>query len=393
MTSFAYEAARTDGGVVRGSVDAESQPDAAALLSARGLFPIVVEVRPERSNIFVQRPSARALATVFQSLAALVEAGIPMHKALHATQALARGTLAEALQRVEACVRDGSSLGAALAIEGTFSGVAVGLVRAGERGVGLAAGLAQAARQLDRDAQAAARIKSALAYPLLLTVVGTASVALIMFFVVPRFAALLADMGQTLPTATRILLAISQLVRSYGVAVGVVGAVFVVAAARLAVARRAAWHAWLLESPVIGPLRHTLATARVARALGALLSTGTPALAALETAQEAAGDAAVAARLGAARLRVAQGAGLTAALENARALTPRALQLAAIGEGSGKLPDLLGRAADIEEQRAEQQLKMLVACIEPALIFLFATVVAFVAAALLQAVYSLRPGL
>ena len=391
--TFAYEAARTDGALVRGHLDAGSQAEAAALLSARGLFPIAVTAPSRQTNSFRQ-PSSRSLATVFQSLSALTESGVPLHKALHVTGGLAKGKLADAFQRMEARVRNGSSLAAALADEGDlFPAVAIGLVRAGERGVGLDTALLQTARELERKAETAARIRATLAYPLLLILVGSASIGLIAFFVVPRFATLLGDLGQSLPPTTRILLAFSSLMRRYGVVIGAIVVAGLVAGFKAIGERRVAWHGWLLDLPIVGPIRHALATGRAARALGALLSTGTPALTALSIAHEASGDAAVAERLQAARERVAQGTGITAALEHARALTSGALELAAIGESSGKLPSMLAKAADLEEQRAEQQLKTLVAFAEPALILVFAAVVAFVAAALLQAVYSLRPGL
>jgi type II secretory pathway component PulF len=110
-------------------------------------------------------------------------------------------------------------------------------------------------------------------------------------------------------------------------------------------------------------------------------------------ARTAAGDEAVAARIARARERVAEGAGLSAALTAAEALTPAALQLAAIGDAAGRLPDLLERAAHLEDALADRRVRTLVALLEPALILAFAAVVAFVAAALLQAMYSLRPGL
>jgi type II secretory pathway component PulF len=147
----------------------------------------------------------------------------------------------------------------------------------------------------------------------------------------------------------------------------------------------------LLRFPIIGSLRLAIASARASRTLGALLGTGTPALAALEIAREAAGDAAVATRIAAARGRVAEGQGLTAALESTGALTANAIQLAAIGEGSGRLPALLAKAAELDDREAERRLKALVSLLEPGLILVFAGLVAFVAAALLQAVYALRP--
>jgi general secretion pathway protein F len=88
---------------------------------------------------------------------------------------------------------------------------------------------------------------------------------------------------------------------------------------------------------------------------------------------------------------VAEGQGLTAALEATRAVTATAVQLAAIGESSSRLPVLLAKAADLEEQAAERRLHALAGFLEPALIVAFAGLVAFVAAALLQAVYALRP--
>ena len=394
MTAFRYEAARSDGGLVRGLLEATSEPAAAAVLSARGLYPILVESSPlpdTRYPFGFGRPSRRSQATVFQSLAAFVEAGVPLERALLATQRVASASLREGLGRVAQRVREGSSLGAALAAQGVFSAVTIGLVRSGERGVGLGASLAQAAAQLEREAETDARVRAALTYPTLLAVVGSGAIALIVLFVIPRFAALLSDLGQTLPTATRVLLALSAGARTYGLVLGAVGVALVAIAARAMGEHRAAWHAWLLRLPVVGALRLALASARASRTLGALLGSGTPALAALEIAREAAGDAAVATRIAAARSRVAEGQGLTAALEATSALTSSALQLAAIGEGSGRLPTLLAKAAELDDAEAERRLKTLVSLLEPGMILLFAGLVAFVAAALLQAVYALRP--
>jgi type II secretory pathway component PulF len=91
------------------------------------------------------------------------------------------------------------------------------------------------------------------------------------------------------------------------------------------------------------------------------------------------------------RDRVAEGAALSAGLAATGAVTPLAQQLAAIGEGSGRLPALLAKAAELEEQSAERRLRTLVGLLEPALILLFAALVAFVAVALLQGIYSVRP--
>jgi general secretion pathway protein F len=393
MTVFRYTAARPDGGAVSGRLDAPSRHAAAALLSARGLFPVSVELFPERATWWPPKPSVRARALVLHGLATLVDAGLPLERALQATEDMTPGRLRDALSRTRTRVREGASLGTAMSGEpAAFSGVTVGLVRAGERGVGLAPALLQAAAQVEREADSLSRVRTALAYPLLLAVAGTVSVAVIVLFVVPRFAAILGDLGEALPTATRLLIGFSDVVRRNGLLLvpTIIGASLL---ARFELARHErAWHEWILALPVIGPLRHALATARVSRTLSALLETGTPVLSALGIAEAAAGDVAVAGRLRAAQDRVAEGAGLAPALTATRALTSAALQLAGVGEQAGRLPLVLAKAADLEEQRAERQLRVLVGLLEPALIVAFAGMVAFVAAALLQAVYSVRPG-
>jgi len=237
-------------------------------------------------------------------------------------------------------------------------------------------------------------VRQALAYPLLLAFAGTVSVLVIGTVVVPRFASLLGDLGQELPLATRLLLVGSTFLSRFWMPLIALGAIAVwAAAAWLRRPRgRLRLDEALLSFPAVGELRHALATARLARALGGMLRTGLPLLPALDAAREAAGDEAVAARLARSRKRVAGGAPLTASLEREAAVSQGALQLLAVGESSGQLGEMALRAGDLAAQEAERGLKTLVTILEPALIIAFGGLVAFVAAALLQAVYSLRPG-
>ena len=212
--------------------------------------------------------------------------------------------------------------------------------------------------------------------------------------IVPRFAELLGDLGQDLPPATRVLLTGSTLLSRYWFLLvpalaGVVALTF--ETLRRPACRRRIEEA-LLVVPIVGPVRLALATSRMARALGAMLAAGMPLIAALDAAREAAGDLAVGNRLARARERVTQGAPLTGSLEREAALAPSALQLFQVGESSGRLGDMARRAGDLAAQEAERGLKTLVTLVEPALIVAFGGLVAFVAAALLQAVYSIRPG-
>jgi type II secretory pathway component PulF len=393
MTPFRYRAARADGGIVEGLVDAGSASDASATVTERGLFPLTVT--PAAAAELSRRPASRRdLAIVFQGIAALVSAGVPLERAVGASEALARGALRDTLAAAGARLREGEAFAAALgAAHGVVPGIVVGMLRAGERGSQLPLALAQVATHLEQEAELVARVRQALAYPLLLAVVGVASIFVIGTVIVPRFAELLGDLGQELPPATRILLMGSSLLSHYWfllvpAVAGVVG--LGIEVVRRPASRRQIEEA-LLAAPLVGPVRLALATARIARALGGMLAAGMPLLASLDAAAEAAGDGAAAARLTRARERVAAGAPLTASLEQEAALAPSALQLVQVGESSGRLADMARRAGDLAAQEAERGLKTLVTLVEPALIVAFGGLVAFVAAALLQAVYSIRP--
>src|SRR5439155_5943643 len=181
----------------------------------------------------------------------------------------------------------------------------------------LASALEQVATHVEQEAELVARVRQALAYPMLLAVAGTASVLVIGTLIVPRFAELLSNLGQDLPVATQLLIAGSGLLSRFWYLL--LPLVLATAWAVLDVLKRPANRKHvdeiLITVPVLGVVRHALATSRVARALGAMLRVGMPLLAALEAARDAAGDAAVADRLARTSERVAQGSPLGGALE------------------------------------------------------------------------------
>lgn len=393
MTGYRFRAARPDGGLVGGIVNADDASQAGAVLAERGLYPIAL-ARVEAAE---RRPAAsrRDLAIAFRGIAALVAAGVPLAGAVAATEPLAAKGLRDTLNAARRALGEGRTFAEALAAgPGAVPGVVLGILRAGERGSQLARALDAVASHLEQEADLVARVRQVLAYPLVLAVAGTASILVIATTVVPGFAALLTDLGQDLPLATGMMLGGSAVLSRFWLlgVLCVVGAVWGTARAWRNPTVRERVHAAALATPLVGPLRLSLASARVSRALGGMLSAGMPLLSALEAAGDAAGDLAVARRLRRAREDVAQGTPLAAALEREVALSPSALQLVAVGELSGRLGDMTQRAGDLAAQDAERGLRTLVTLLEPVLILAFGGLIAFVAVALLQAVYSLRPG-
>jgi general secretion pathway protein F len=267
------------------------------------------------------------------------------------------------------------------------------MVHAGEAGSGLARAVRRAADLMEETASTRGAVRAALAYPCILAVAGTVSVAILVGIVLPRFGAILTDMGQALPPTTRFVLAASSVARAALLPAGI-ASILIVAAWRAWTgtdAGAARWHELLLGVPMVGSIRFSAATARVCGALAALLESGVPLSVALTHAAKASGDAAISARLTRARKAVIAGARLSTAFLAERALTTVATRLVRAGEETGSLARMVAHAARLEGDRATERVRVAVRLLEPGLILAFGGLVALVAAALLQAIYSVRP--
>lgn len=389
---FAYRAARADGVTETGELTAESADAARTALSGRGLWPI--SIRAQRGHSTLRRLTPADLALGLRVMATLLESGLPIGKALAAMPDLAPPTWAAALPEVEREVREGSSLAAALERSPVeVPPVVIGMIRAGEAGSGLASAVRHAAVLMEDAAAIRSAIRGALAYPVVLAVAGTASVAVLVGVVIPRFAAILGDLGQTLPSSTRFVLYASTVVRA-GTLPSLLGAIIVWSVWRGWVqtpqgAQR--WASVMLAAPLVGSIRRSAATARACAALAALLDSGVPLAFALTHGAKASGDAAVSSRMLEARNAVIAGSRLSTALVAQSAVTDVAARLIKAGEESGALASMLSHAARLESERASDRVRAGVRLLEPLLILVFGAVVALVAAALLQAIYSVRP--
>lgn len=392
-TAYAYRAARADGAIELGVLDAESREDAASALSARGLFPMEIRLASETASRRRQLP-ARDLALGLRVLATLLESGLPITRALSALKELAPASWKLALPTITRAVTEGQSLAAALAAAPMeFPPVVVGIIQAGEGGSGVALAVRRAAELTEQVAATRAAIMAALAYPCVLAGAGTASIALLVGVVLPRFAAILADLGQELPTSTRVVLETAAIAR-----VSALPLIFLFIVATIAfrgwtatTRGREHWHEFLLSLPLIGAVRLSFGTARASAALSALLESGVLISSALVQASRACGDAALSERLLAARESVIHGQGIARSLAAECAMTSTAVQLVGTGEESGRLASMLGHASILERERAERALQGGVRLLEPTMILAFGGLVGLVAAALLQAIYSVRP--
>lgn len=391
--SYRYRAARADGSLELGVLAASSRESAKGLLSGRGLFPVdVVEQAAEESR--KKRIAAADLALGLRVLGDLLESGLPISRALAALDDLAPASWAPILPAVREQIRDGKSLATALALAPVqIPSLVIGIIQAGEAGSGLAVAVRRSADLMEETAATRAALRNALAYPIVLASAGAGSIALLVGVVLPKFARILADLGQALPPTTHLVLGVASLLRAAAVPAVIAGTVVAVVWYRWVSTEqgRRAWDTFLIGLPALGTVRRASATSRAMAALAALLEGGVPIAPAMHHAAAAAGDAAIAARLLAARDSVLHGGRVSRALTEHDAATPTVTRLARAGEESGRLASMLAHAAKIERERASQAVKSAVRLIEPGMILIFGGIVALVAASLLQAIYSVRP--
>lgn len=398
MPRFAYEALAGSGRTVQGVEEAATAREAERALRDRGLRPVDLDAGgdavPGERGRTGRRGRSEDLTEAVRCLATLLDAGFPLDQALGtAADLAARDDVGDAVERVRGRVRSGDPLSDALAAEDDLlPALAVGMTRAGERGGDLAGALGRLADHLEREARLRHRVVSALVYPAMMAVVGGAALAVLVLYVLPKFVGLLEEAGAALPRSTAFLLGAVDVLGRWWLPLTL--ALLLVGGAAAAWVRtdrgRALLSAAALRAPVVGPLRRRIVAVRLGRSLSRLLEAGLPVVPALQASAASLGDPAAAAEIEAARRRVRTGRSLADALASGRALPPLFLRMTALGEEGGRLPELLGRAADTAEEQLERRLERLVRLVEPALVVLFGLAVGFVALSLLQAVYGVR---
>lgn len=389
---FRYRAATPDGHVVEGVMQAQSREMALDGLRRQQLYPVRIDEAPTRTTPAVRRLGRRAAVVLWtRNAATLLGAGVPLDRALAFTaQHAGHDGLAAALREVRGVVHSGATLAEALAKQPRyFDPLFVAMVSAGEASGALDMVFAQLSQQLEESAELASQMRSTLLYPALMSVVAGVGVGVLLGFVIPRFASVLADMGGTLPWSTRLLLGVSHTVTAWWWLWLALGAAAAAAVPRLLSrpATRLRWHAARLAWPYIGDIERKYSTARVARTLGLLLKSGVPALPALKIARTSATNLVIRQSLDRAASALAEGSALAPALGGA--LPPLAVQMMAVGEESGRLDELCIRVADSYDGEVRRAMRTAVTLIEPALILIFGTLVGFIALAMLQAIYGI----
>jgi general secretion pathway protein F len=233
---------------------------------------------------------------------------------------------------------------------------------------------------------------TAFIYPALVTVVALLVVGGLLVYVVPQVTRVFVNLGQTLPLATRILIALSDFARASGLATfgGLAGALVVARLLLRDAGRRARWHGWLLRLPLVGRLIRGVNAARFADTLGILTAAGVPLLSSLQSAAAVLTNLPMRAAVEEALRRVREGSALAPALGAAKLFPPLVIHLIASGEATGRLDTMLARAAEAQSRELENWVRRLTALLEPVLIILMGLIVLFVVVAILLPIFDMN---
>jgi len=391
MPSFRYQAADAVGKTETGLIDADSPRGARAQLRARGLLPLQVEMVASRGSgrgaWFAPRLNDTELAWATRQLASLLAARLPLDAALGATADQAeRKHVAEVLSAVRADVRAGHRLADALATRPRdFPDIYRALVAAGEESGDLAHVMEKLADYIEERNALQSKVLTAFIYPAIVSLVSVAIVVFLLGYVVPQVVSAFSQAQQELPMLTRIMLGLSGFVRDWGwatLAVLVVLGLIWRAMLRNP-ATRLGWHARILKMPLAGRFSLGMNAARFASTLAILTGSGVPLLRALEAARQTLSNDKLRADVGDATSRVREGSSLAQALQVQKSFPPLLIHLAASGEKTGTLPELLERAAQTLSRELERRAMALTALLEPVLILVMGGFVLLIVLAVL----------
>lgn len=390
MEAFQYKALDAAGRMVSGVMQADTPRQARSQIRAQGLLPAEVDpvhARQRARQLWARGISAAELSLVTRQLATLLESGLTLEQSLNALIEEAADPLTrEVLIGVKSEVTAGLSLAKAFgAYENSFPDFYQALVHGGEESGALPTVLQNLADYLDARQSLKQKTSLALLYPILVTTVAIMIVAGLLVYVVPQVVQVFQQSRQSLPLLTRGLIALSDFLREYGIALllmlGAAAATARIALRRDATRRR--WHGLLLRLPWVGPLVRGIDTSRFASTLAILVGGGVPLLSALASGAQVMGNMVLRDAVDQAIERIREGAGLARALGETRAFPPLLIHLVASGEVSGKLEQMLQRAAHLESRGLERRLTVFLTLLEPVMILVMGGIVLLIVLAIL----------
>lgn len=395
MPTFVWKGRTASGASATGEIAAGSQTDVVAALRQKKIIPTSIKIKEEKKKLtlFAGRVTGRALSVFTRQFSTMLNAGLPLLTCLEIlgkqTESLA---LRKVLIEVRGDVEGGLSLADALRRQPkTFDNLYVNMIESGETGGALDVILMRLAVYLEKSATLRRKIKGAMIYPVIISLVAVGAISVMLLFVIPIFAKMYSGVGAELPAMTRVVMKMSDFLK-----VAVVPLVIIVIAL-FTILRR--WYKTtsgakvmdpiFLRLPVFGDLIRKQSIARFARTLSTLLSSGVPIIDALEITARSAGNWVVEDAILKARISIKGGENIADPLSKTAVFPPMVTQMIAIGEASGGLDDMLAKVADFYDEEVDQAVENLTAALEPLIMVFLGGIVGFLVISMYLPIFQL----
>ncbi|MEQ8765580.1 MAG: type II secretion system inner membrane protein GspF [Planctomycetota bacterium] len=407
MPIYEYKAFDKYGSETTGLLDADSPRDARVKLRNRSVHVIElseVDARDERSRRKLRLPNLRKgkrsiqVATVTRQLATLLSSGIPLSRSLKALidQLERERDIQTVFRDVGEKVSQGASFGEALAFHPSyFSDLYVNMVRAGEASGNLDEVLHRLSTYLAAQNRLRSKVSAALAYPMIMVIIGAIVVTVLMTFVVPRIIRVVRSAKMTLPTETKLLITISNIFRDYwwALALGVFGSIVLYTLAYRSEGGRLRIDRWKLKIPIVGDLLQKQAVSRFAVSLSTLLKSGLPVLQSLDIVKQIVNNKIMEKTLGEVRDKILEGTDIATPIQKSGIFPPVLGYMISIGEQSGQLDDILEKVAANYDDEIDIATQRLTSVLEPIMIVGLAIIVGFIVLAIIRPILQVGQGI
>ena len=400
MGAFEYVALDKAGKESKGLLEGDTAKHVRQILRDRAMYPVKVtevakkESRSQRSFSLKRGMSAGDLALITRQLATLSQAGLPLEEALLAVSQQNEDPRAQSiLLGVRSRVMEGHTLADGLAdFPHAFPELYRATVAAGEQSGHLDAVLERLAEFTESRQILQQQVRNALIYPIALVVTAIAIISFMLAYVVPKVVYIFENYDQQLPLLTRIMIASSDFIRDYWMAliVFIVAVVFGVRQLLQKDGPRRKYHQLLLHLPIVSKLTRGINTARFTQTLSILAGSGVPILESLRIASQVVVNVPMREAVEEASLRIREGAMISKSLATSKLFPPMTTHLISSGEASGRLEEMLTRAAINQEREVDGLIATLLGIMQPLLVIVMAAIVLLIVLAILLPIFEIN---
>ena len=393
MPVYEYKALNRAGKRLKGILDADSAMAARHKLRDLNIFPVALEETSSKPRSlpsgqvsvasFFRRVKPVELSAMTRQLATLMGAGISLVSSLEALIAqITNPLLKKIMAHIKESVNEGNSLAFSLSQHPKqFSEVYINMVRAGEASGSLDLVLGRLAEFSEHREALKGRLRAAMVYPIIMSIIGVLALMLIVTFVVPKFVEVFSEMEKALPLPTLLVIGASNILKSFWWVILLLLTIATIAFRQFIKSPRGKyiWDGIKLGAPVVGLVNIKMAMARFGRTLGSLVQSGVPLISSLEIVRNIVNNNLIADDIDRAMDEIQEGKSLAVPLAKSKWFTPVVIQMILVGEQSGELEKMLNKIADIYEQEVESQIMAMTSMLEPVMILVMAVIVGFIA--------------